>query len=116
MRRWSRRRVSIKVIIPAFFEIIAEWDTHQKWAVIIAVGECGYAVDWQRTDPDAFDVDIYEDMTLREFAESFVDEGLFGDIPERLHCYLDYDAIARDLSLDYAETEIAGTRLIYRCA
>jgi len=29
--------------------------------------------------------------------------------------YLDYDAIARDLGMDYSETEIAGTQLIYRC-
>ena len=45
-----------------------------------------------------------------------MDEGLFGDIPERLQFYLDYDAIARDLGLDYAETEITGVRLIYRSA
>jgi antirestriction protein len=53
---------------------------------------------------------------LRELAEQFVDEGLFGDIPERLQSYLDYDAIARDLGFDYTETEIAGQRLIYRAA
>lgn len=53
---------------------------------------------------------------MKELTEQFVDEGLFGDIPERLQYYLDYDAIARDLSMDYAETEIAGQRLIYRCA
>lgn len=52
---------------------------------------------------------------LRELAEQFVDEGMFGDIPERLQPYLDHDAIARDLGFDYTETEIAGQRLIYRC-
>jgi len=41
---------------------------------------------------------------------------LFGDIPERLQFYIDYDAIARDLSADYSETVIAGDALIYRCA
>jgi len=29
--------------------------------------------------------------------------------------YLDYDASARDLTADYSEADIAGTRLIYRC-
>ena len=53
--------------------------------------------------------------SLRELAEHFVDDGLFGEIPERLQFYLDFDAIARDLGLDYAETEIAGIRLVYRC-
>lgn len=52
---------------------------------------------------------------MRELAEQFVDEGLFGDIPERLAGYIDYDAIARDLAMDYAETTIAGEWLIYRC-
>ncbi|MEL6479336.1 MAG: hypothetical protein AAFR17_18565 [Pseudomonadota bacterium] len=54
--------------------------------------------------------------SLRELAEHFVDEELFGEIPEHLASYLDLDAIARDLGVDYAETEITGTRLIYRAA
>lgn len=54
--------------------------------------------------------------SLRELAEHFVVEGLFGEIPDHLAASLDFDAIARDLGVDYAETEIAGTRLIYRCA
>ena len=53
---------------------------------------------------------------MRALAEQFVDDGLFGDIPERLQFYIDYDAIARDLSMDYGEAEIAGTHLIYRSA
>ncbi len=40
----------------------------------------------------------------------------FGDIPERIQCYLDFDAIARDLGMDYSETRIAGTDYIYRVA
>ena len=43
-----------------FFERIADWDEHQKRAVIIAAGECGYQVGWDG-DPDALDVDIYEE-------------------------------------------------------
>ncbi|MEM9370157.1 MAG: recombinase family protein [Pseudomonadota bacterium] len=29
---------------------------------------------------------------------------------------LDHDAIARDLAVDYTETEVAGMRLVYRCS
>ncbi len=52
---------------------------------------------------------------MRALAEQFVEEGLFGDIPKRLQFYIDYDAIARDLAVDYSETVIAGSRIIYRC-
>ncbi len=44
----------------------------------------------------------------------FVDDGLFGEIPAAIANYLDYDAIARDLSADYAETIIDGARYVYR--
>ena len=52
---------------------------------------------------------------MRELAEQFVEEGLYGDIPESLQFYIDYEAIARDLSVEYSETVIAGSRVIYRC-
>ena len=52
---------------------------------------------------------------LKELAEQFVEEGLFGEIPERIQYYLDYDLIARDLSADYSTTEVAGSRIVYRC-
>lgn len=44
-----------------------------------------------------------------------MDEGLFGEIPDHLAHYIDYDAITRDLAMDHTETEIGGERLIYRC-
>ncbi|MEM7720738.1 MAG: antirestriction protein ArdA [Pseudomonadota bacterium] len=97
-----------------YFEAVENWDDPGKTRVILAVGECGYRFE-AHTQPDTFDLDIYEVDSLRELAEQFVDEGLFGDIPERLSFYLDYDAIARDLSVDYAEATVAGRRLVYRC-
>jgi len=98
-----------------FFEAVEDWDEHEKTVVILAIGECGYRFEAD-TKPDDFDLDIYQCESLRELAEDFVEEGLYGDIPEPLADYIDYDAIARDLSVDYTEAEIAGTRLIYRCA
>ncbi|MEM1145822.1 MAG: antirestriction protein ArdA, partial [Pseudomonadota bacterium] len=101
--------------LAAFFEAVETWDENQKLRAIIAVGECGYDFDWATVDPDSFDVDIFEGLRLRDLAEQFVDEGLFGEVPERLAFYLDYGAIARDLAMDYTQTEIAGRTLVYRC-
>jgi hypothetical protein len=104
-----------QVNLATFLERAIEWDTNDKQRVIVAVGECGYSFDLETDRPDNLDVDIYPVETLRELAEQFVDEGLFGDIPERVRYYLEYDAIARDLGFDYRETTIAGDRLVYRC-
>ncbi len=98
-----------------FLTACQEWDDHQKRKVIIATG-CGYYLGLQSGDPNDFEVDIYEVDNLRELAAQFVDEGLFGEIPENLQCYLDYDAMARDLAMDYAEIAIAGKRFVYRCS
>ena len=97
-----------------FFKGVAEWEAPEKTIIILAVSEGGYSFD-DESSPFDFEVDIYEVESLRELAEQFVDEGLFGDIPERLQSYIDYDAIARDLATDYSEAVVAGTRLVYRC-
>ncbi|WP_415402454.1 antirestriction protein ArdA [Tateyamaria sp. SN3-11] len=97
-----------------FLEAVQDWDEDDKTRVILAVGECGYQLS-EDTQPSEFDVDIYPVETMRELAEQFVEDGLFGDIPERLQFYIDYDAIARDLAVDYATAEVAGQHLIYRC-
>lgn len=47
---------------------------------------------------------FYEGYTMEDLAEELVEEGVFGDIPESIACYIDYAAIARDLSFDYTET------------
>ena len=101
--------------IEAFFTACDEWDDYQKINVIIAVGEAGYCFDLAKDDPDGFDIDIYEMDSLRDLAFHFIDEGLFGDIPVSIICYLDYELIARDLGMDYTEFTIAGKQLIYRC-
>ena len=46
------------------------------------------------------DTDLYYVSTYKELAEEFVDEGLFGEIPEHLISYIDYESIGRDLSYD----------------
>ena len=98
-----------------FLRLADEWEDHEKTRFIIAVGECGYDFDPICGDIDQFDIDIYEVHSLKELAEQFVDDGLFGEVPTTISNYIDYEAIARDLSVDYATAEIAGDRLAYRC-
>jgi len=97
-----------------FLEKTEQWQDWEKIAYIIAVGECGSDHEDVVDDPSSADVMVYEVDTMRELAEQFVDEGLCGDIPEHLENYIDYEAIARDLEIDYAQTTIAGTHYIFR--
>lgn len=97
-----------------FLAWAAEWDEHEKIVAIVAAQACGHDLG-PDTDPDDLDVDIYRLASMRELAEQFVEEGLFGDIPEQLRFYIDHEAIARDLAMDYGEAIIGGERLIYRC-
>lgn len=90
------------------------WTEDQKLKVIIAVGEGGYNFEFATDDPDAVEIDLYQDTRLADLAYQFVDEGLFGDIPDHLTRYIDYDAIARDLGHDYTETAICGENFVYR--
>ena len=102
--------------IKQFFDAVEDWDEQEKTIFIIAVGECGYCFDPRTTHPNDFDVELYQLDSLKELAEQFVEDGLYGDIPESLQFYIDTDAMARDLAVDYGEAMIAGERLIYRCA
>ncbi|MEM9128196.1 MAG: antirestriction protein ArdA [Pseudomonadota bacterium] len=99
----------------AFLDCVEAWDEWEKVNVIIHLGECGGAFD-PGMSPDDLDVDIYLENSLKDLAIQFVEEGLFGKVPERFQNYIDYEAIAADLACDgYAETVIAGQSLIYRC-
>jgi antirestriction protein len=98
-----------------FMDRLDTWKDWQKKDVIVAVGECGYSFNIETDDPDDLDVDLYTEMTLKDLAYQFVDEGLFGTIPDNIAPYIDYDAIARDLGMDYTEATIAGETCIYRC-
>lgn len=98
----------------SFIEACTAWEDYVKVLAVIAVGECGhiYGPDF---DPEGFDIVVYEEESMIELAREFLAEGLFGDIPETICHYLDWDAIARDMTMDYTEIRIAGTNYIYRC-
>jgi len=98
-----------------FFKAADEWSEYEKHCFIIAVGECGYEFDPHTVNPDDFDIIIYHCDTMKELAEQFVDEGYYGDIPASLANYIDYEAMAYDLSIDHSEITIAGKHFIYTC-
>ena len=99
----------------AFFEVVENWDESQKIRFIIANGECGYDLPLKAEEVDAVEVDLYVMDSLEQLAREFVDEGLFGEVPEQLANHIDYNSIARDLSVEYSTTSIAGTPYVYRC-
>ena len=110
-RAWELNQVNFE----EFLESAADWDDECKRHYIIAVGECGYSHFDVVDDPESVEVDLYPVHSLRELAEQFVEEGLFGEIPEPLRFYIDYEAIARDLGVDYSKTHIAGEDYVYAC-
>lgn len=84
-------------------EKIDDLDDYEVKKVHYMVSQCGYDLDDAIANFD--DCELYEDMTMKQLAENFVDEGMFGEIPANLINYLDYDSIAYDLSMDYTEHE-----------
>jgi antirestriction protein len=51
------------------------------------------------------DVTFYEGMNLTQVAESLVDDGCFGEIPESIQYFIDFEKIGRELRHDgYTET------------
>lgn len=98
-----------------FLEAVEAWEFWQKLHVIIAVGEYGYSFDPSTIDPESFEIDVTPAENLQAFARDCVEDGWFGSVPEALAPYIDYDAVARDLGIDYCEITIAGESFVYAC-
>jgi S-adenosylmethionine synthetase len=79
------------------------------------VGEVGHRFDLGTDNPDTLEVDLHEYESMSEMAAHFVDEGMFGVIPAALQNYIDIDAIAYDLAMDYGQVTVDGINYIYRC-
>lgn len=97
-----------------FLKAAVEWSEDQKIRYVIAAGECGGTPGMSSGNIDDLDIEIHEIGSLRELAEQFVDEGLFGEIPKHLEYYIDFDAIARDLAPDFAEKVIGEKNFVFR--
>lgn len=95
-----------------FAESLEALDEHDQEKVIYLIESVGYKREEALERYE--DVMFYKDMTLEDVAEELVEEGCFGNIADNIKCYLDYEKLARDLSIDgYHETE-KGT--FYSCA
>jgi antirestriction protein len=92
--------------------VIEYVESVDQWDVVKA--EAAAALGILQFDTDLDDIDVYECDTLEELAEQFVDEGLFGEIPEPLTNYIDYAAIGRDLGFNYSIENLSGKNYAVR--
>lgn len=86
------------------YDDLSEWEQKTVQAIIEAeTGDLAQAIK----NMEEGDYNLYEVDSFEELAEQFVGEGLFGDIPDSIINYIDYEAIGRDLSLDdFTETSV----------
>jgi antirestriction protein len=85
-----------------FAETFADLDDYDAAKVCYLIDDgCGLSEALEEFE----DVIFYEGMTLKQVAMEHVNEGLFGDIPDAIASYIDYESLARDLGFDgYEET------------
>jgi len=100
--------------LPAYFDALDGWDDDDMLKATIAFAENITSDTLATITPHLLDIDVYHVDSWRDLAEQFVDDGLFGEIPDHLANYIDFDAMARDLQHDYSETRATGEVLIYR--
>lgn len=98
-----------------FIELAEELEEFEKITLIIAVRECGYDLKTVTDDINAVDIELYEENSFSELAKQFVEDGLYGEIPISLQYYIDYEAIGRDLAIDYGTANVNRQSFIYRC-
>jgi len=110
-KAWGLNQANIE----RFIEVSDEWDDEEKIRFILAVGESGLSFDPDTVDPWNLDIDVYRMDSLEELAVEVVEGWCLGDTSERLKSYIDYKAIADDLSIDFSEAIVAGERLFYQC-
>jgi len=101
--------------IEDFIDACDEWDDHQKTMAIINMDELGGDFE-PDMDPQNYDIDVYHVDSMTDLADMFIEEGMLGDIPDHLQFYIDVEKYAHDLSMDYSETTIGGTNIIWRAA
>lgn len=88
----------------SFVEEIEKLPEHDQERVIYLSETIG--LDWDDSLEKFEDVTFYPDMTVEDVARELVEEGVFGNLTDQIKCYLDYEAIARDLEIDgYYETD-----------
>lgn len=93
----------------------AIYDEHDLIKMMYLIDVCGSDLVELLEDYNIVeDTVMYNVSTYEELAELFVDEGYFGDIPDHLTNYIDYDKIGRDLQFDFDEFECDGEYYLMR--
>ena len=86
-----------------------------KKGIVQLLLDDGHCDNFQAAMGNVDNVVIYYCDTFEKLAEQFVDDGLYGDIPNSLKNYIDYEKIGRDLSYDdYTIGELNGETIIYQ--
>ena len=101
--------------LKAYYKVVNIWDDFEKVDLIISYKDNITSEPFNEDiEPNDLDIEVYYDMTFRELAQEFIDDGCLGDIPQHLENYIDVDKYAYDLKMDYNEFSLGNTTLIYR--
>lgn len=79
---------------------IKDLTPNEQKEVQAVIEATGYSLEDALDIFDSQSYQYYPEMTLVDVAEELVESGAFGEIPESLMFYIDYEAIARDLKHD----------------
>ena len=74
-----------------------ELNDEDRTRVAYLMKNCNYT--WEQATENIDDVRLTEFTCLKQLAMHLVDEGCYGQIPDAIAGYIDYEAIARDLEL-----------------
>jgi antirestriction protein len=81
----------------------ADLSNYEMASLINLIDNCGESLENALAKYENYAV--YQADSWEDLAEQFVNEGVYGEIPESLQSYIDYEAIGRDLNYDYDEVE-----------
>ena len=89
----------------AFFETYENLEEYEKEAFAAMIEGLGFLPEEAFERIESGDYQYYSCMTIEQVAEEMVYDGCFGEIPEAIAYYIDYEKLATALSIDgYCET------------
>ena len=88
--------VSDSGISDDFFDIVENYDEDDQ--EIIFAYKTGVGDETPEEIMDSY-IGTYSEE--EDFVNACVDEGLMGDIPEKIKMYIDYESLTRDIMMDY---------------
>lgn len=87
-----------------FAEKLEELDNYDQQKIFYLLEIIGYSREEAMEHYE--DVTFYSGMTLEDVACELVDEGIFGELSDTIKGYIDFEKLARDLSIDgYYQTD-----------